>query len=162
MNIKYKKNINKHLLSKRHAQGKKENISTNDETVQVNIASRDDIQELTFCRKPNVEENRKGKHFMIEVQRPIKYKFGKRLVKYMHVCTDCKKSFRNAGLLRRLTDGHRMMAKTMIKVDWKNGSRKIQRKIYQTRNRTKIEKRANLFESVYRKRGSHIHTHTCT
>ena len=100
-------------------------------------------QEMTYKNLPSVEktneeENRKGKHFMIEVQRPIKYKFGKRLVKYMHVCMDCSKSFRNAGLLRRhrLTDGHRMMAKTMIKI----GGRKIQRKIYQTRKRTKIEK----------------------
>ena len=88
-------------MSKRHAQGRKDNITTNDETIQVNIGTREDIQELPFCRKTKEEENRKGKHFMIEVQKPIKYKFSKRLVKYMHVCMDCKKSFQNAGLLRR-------------------------------------------------------------
>ena len=87
----------------------------------------------------------------------------------MHVCMDCKKTFRNARLLRRhrLKDGHRMMAKTMIKIDWKNGSRKIKRKIYQTRNRTKIEKRANLFESaaianefsVSKEKFPHSHSH---
>ena len=106
--ITYKKNIKKHLMSKRHAQGRKENITTNDETIQVKIGARDDIQELPFCRKTNDEENRKGKHFMIEVQKPIKYKFSERLVKYMHVYMDCQKHFRSAGLLRRhrLTDGH--------------------------------------------------------
>ena len=55
-------------MSKRHAQGRKDNISTNDETIQVYISTREDIQELPFCRKTNEEENRKGRHFMIEVQ----------------------------------------------------------------------------------------------
>ena len=164
--ITYKKNIKNHLTSKRHAQGKKENISTNDETVQVNINGREDVEELNFCRRTDDDDkNRKGKHFMVETQKPVKYKFGCRIGKYMHVCKDCAKTFRNAGLLRRhrLTDAHRQMAKTMIQI----GARQYQRKIYQTRKRTKLEKNAKLFEavavsnefSVTKDRFPHSHSH---
>ena len=83
----------------------------------------------------------------------------------MHVCRDCCKSFRNAGLLRRhrQTEEHKQIAKTMVKI----GARQYPRKIYNTRNRKKMEKRANLFEaaaianefSVRKDQFPHSHSH---
>ena len=169
VSITYKKNIKKHLMSKRHAQGKKDNISTSDETIQVDIGTRQDTQELPFCRKTDDDESRKGRHFMIEVQKPIKYKFCKRLVKYMHICIDCKKSFQNAGLLRRhrITEEHKQMSKKFIEVPRKEKVIKIARKIYETRQRKQLEKKANLFEcaavcnefSVSKEKFPHSHSH---
>ena len=83
----------------------------------------------------------------------------------MHVCRDCSKTSRNAGLLwrHRLTEGHRQMAKTMIRI----GERQYQRKIYDTRKRRKLEKNAKLFEaaavsnefSVTKDKFPHSHSH---
>ena len=87
----------------------------------------------------------------------------------MHICMDCKKSFQNAGLLRRhrQTDEHKNMSKKFVEIPRKDKVRKIARRIYETRQRKKMEKKANLFESaavcnefsVSKERFPHSHSH---
>ena len=107
------------------------------------------IQER-ICRLYEEGKEKTGSHFMLEFQRPIKYKVSKRLCKNIYTCTYCLKHFRSPGLLRRHKESvpHRVMEKKRIKITWKNGEKTYQRKLYQTRKRAKMQEKKDLIAAA--------------
>ena len=106
--VKDKRNLNRHLKSKRH----KDNEMR--ATVAVDNDHDDGVNNTPACNRDPAEDNsqehgfavacksnRGGKNFFITVQRPVKYRIAKYLSRRLFTCMTCCMRFRSAGLLRR-------------------------------------------------------------
>ena len=107
MHLKFQRNINAHLKTKRHNTNKKQTMTIADETVEVgggDGGSSNSLNEVGFVRDTG-EKGRPGVHFLVTTERPIKYKLAKRICKFIYSCHICCQYFRSAGLLRRHREG---------------------------------------------------------
>ena len=107
LKMKFQRNVNSHLKTKRHQRNKKERMVTSDETVEVESGqSRDsnNLEEMGFVRDVG-EKGRPGVHFLVTTEKPVKYKVGKRMCRFMYSCQLCCQYFRSVGLLRRHREG---------------------------------------------------------
>ena len=88
-----------HLKSKRHLQAVKDAVAVTDERV----SGTDNLEEIGFARQKEGEEgkSRPGNSFLVEVNRPVKYKIGRRLMKTVSSCATCMKPFRDPAVLSR-------------------------------------------------------------
>ena len=154
LTLKYKRNINSHLKTKKHLNAKKHSLSTTDESIHPDRSARNNLQELSFVRDggyhggdDDSEENRreqkseenenkkKGNHFMIEFSKPVKYKIAQRVKKCLFSCEVCLKTFITHGAYRRhcVTSQHIQKKKL---------------KMYGTRKRQSIVKRKEKMQSL--------------
>ena len=105
--MKFQRNVNSHLKTKRHQRNKKERMVTSDETVEIESGqSRDsnNLEEMGFVRDVG-EKGRPGVHFLVTTEKPVKYKVAKRMCRFMYSCQLCCQYFRSVGLLRRHREG---------------------------------------------------------
>ena len=107
LKMKFQRNVNSHLKTKRHQKNKKERMVTSDESVEVasgNSRDTNNLEEMGFVRDAG-EKGRPGVHFLVTTEKPVKYKVAKRMSKFMFSCQLCCKYFRSVGLLRRHREG---------------------------------------------------------
>ena len=105
--LKFQRNVNSHLKTKRHQKNKKERMVTSDESVEVTSGGtrdKNNLEEIGSVRDAG-EKGRLGVHFLVTTEKPVKYKVAKRMSKFMFSCQLCCKYFRSAGLLRRHREG---------------------------------------------------------
>ena len=97
--FKFKRNVKPHLKSKRHVQATKDAVAVTDERV----SGSDNLEEIGFARQKEGEEgkSRPGTSFLVEVNRPVKYKIARRLMKTVSSCATCMKPFRDPAILSR-------------------------------------------------------------
>ena len=108
--IAQKRNVKPHLKSKRHQNNCKTEIASSDEEA----TGSGNLDELGFAR--DTTSPRPGCHFLLEFNRPVKYKIARRLLRSVAACTVCLKRFRSLGVLRRHRESkaHREMVKVRI------------------------------------------------
>ena len=108
--IAQKRNVKPHLKSKRHQNNCKTEIASSDEEA----TGSGNLDELGFAR--DTTSPRPGCHFLLEFNRPVKYKIARRLLRSVATCTVCLKRFRSLGVLRRHKESkaHREMLKVTI------------------------------------------------
>ena len=112
MTIAQKRNVKPHLKSKRHLANCKAQIAVPDEEA----AGSGNLNELGFVRETPDKTARPGTHFLLEFNRPVKYKIARRLVRTVAACKVCLIRFRNQGILRRHKEGKQHKEMVRVKV----------------------------------------------
>ena len=150
--MKFQRNVNSHLKTKRHMKNKKEIMVTTDETVEVETQVRDsnNLEELGFVRDAGEKGGRPGVHFLVTTEKPVKYKVGKRMARFMYSCQLCCRYFRSAGLLRRHREGkehvlryrnlkrHQRMKKRFLKKKLQIIEKKYHKETFNGRDQTEF------------------------
>ena len=117
--IKQKKNVKPHLKSKKHADQAKSVVGVSDE----NVVGKGELEEVGFAR--DTANPRPGSHFLLEFQRPLKYKIARRLMKMACSCSLCLKAFRSPEVLSR----HKRTREHLDKVLIEKKRRKLRKKL---------------------------------
>ena len=137
MNLKYKRNLKNHLKTKKHNDSKKHAMETRDESVQPDKTAQNRLDDITFVRETEEgdKKSKKGNHFWIEFNKPVKYKIAQRVNKSLFSCEHCLKNFITQGAYNRHCSSSEHLRKKKLK-------------LYGTRSTQKIIKRKEKMEKI--------------
>ena len=107
------------MKSKRHGDQCKAVVGVSDE----NVVGSGKLDEVGFAR--DRANPRPGCHFLLEFQRPLKYKIARRLMKMACSCSLCLKAFRSQEILSR----HKRTREHLNRVLLEKRRRKLRKKL---------------------------------